>query len=481
MNDELLSALQPIAERLQELTKKNPAVAGWVRDICRVVLAITEPAKTSPAPVDPIPKPIPIRQPAPALQPSIPVVPSSIVPVPAVVAPVLAPAPPPTPILVENREPIEPPHHGGWYRSVFDDELPQIEQRCRIKAEGARWAAKRRRLLKEGANFETEIEPSDQELIGRAKGLPDCFLWMCHRDGPSPENLELFEDLAGCFDAMAIAINLLQVLLNNPEDAEVFEQALDLAAEAQSAVRAAILAMEGPTDGDQQKVFSWLRSAAAERGILIRRHMRRDDPADPSGWANLQERLHQLEERLQRYKNRDRRHKTLFNKIRYHLKRVTTDPSADQAYDWSKVIESADQLVAEGLPPSNIELRDLLLPVLDDIPENIELPRNIQLVLREIDRFLSSRPTKPDPSVALATSPEMRSVRDLLKGRCVVMIGGDRRPFSADALSDAFGLKELVWIETREHQTHTVFEPQVARSDVALMLLAIRWSSHSFG
>ena len=61
------------------------------------------------------------------------------------------------------------------------------------------------------------------------------------------------------------------------------------------------------------------------------------------------------------------------------------------------------------------------------------------------------------------------------------MIGGDRRPFSSDALIDSFGLKELVWIETREHQTHTVFEPHVARPDVALVLLAIRWSSHSFG
>jgi len=42
-----------------------------------------------------------------------------------------------------------------------------IEQRCRLKAEGARWAAKRRRLLKESADYATEIEPRDQELIGK--------------------------------------------------------------------------------------------------------------------------------------------------------------------------------------------------------------------------------------------------------------------------------------------------------------------------
>ncbi len=122
---------------------------------------------------------------------------------------------------------------------------------------------------------------------------------------------------------------------------------------------------------------------------------------------------------------------------------------------------------------------DLLLPVLDDMP--VELPKNVSLVLKEIDRFISSRPEKPDPQAAAAQSHEVRRVRDLLKGRAVVMIGGDKRPFSADALIDSFGLKDLIWIETREHQTHTVFEPQVARPDVVLVLLAIRWSSHSFG
>ena len=50
-----------------------------------------------------------------------------------------------------------------------------------------------------------------------------------------------------------------------------------------------------------------------------------------------------------------------------------------------------------------------------------------------------------------------------------------------DALAQAFGLRELIWIETREHQTHAVFEPYVARDDVAAVVLAIRWSSHGFG
>lgn len=69
----------------------------------------------------------------------------------------------------------------------------------------------------------------------------------------------------------------------------------------------------------------------------------------------------------------------------------------------------------------------------------------------------------------------------LLEGRSMVLIGGDRRPGSHQALKDAFGLRELIWIETREHQSIDGFEPYVAQPDVAVVVLAIRWSSHSFG
>jgi hypothetical protein len=61
------------------------------------------------------------------------------------------------------------------------------------------------------------------------------------------------------------------------------------------------------------------------------------------------------------------------------------------------------------------------------------------------------------------------------------MIGGSCRRDAQEVLKAALGLKELTWVETREHQSIGSFEPAVARRDVALVLLAIRWSSHAFG
>jgi hypothetical protein len=119
--------------------------------------------------------------------------------------------------------------------------------------------------------------------------------------------------------------------------------------------------------------------------------------------------------------------------------------------------------------------------VIDSLPDRDDLPHGFRLVLREIDRFLA---TRTPPSCAAAThepTSEVKEVRRLLGGRCVVLIGGICRREAQQALERALGLEELTWIETKEHQSIGAFEASIARPDVALVLLAIRWSSHAFG
>ena len=84
-------------------------------------------------------------------------------------------------------------------------------------------------------------------------------------------------------------------------------------------------------------------------------------------------------------------------------------------------------------------------------------------------------------SVAHEPSAEVKQAARLLGGNSIVLIGGNRRREAQESLRRALGLKDLVWIETKEHQAVDAFEPLIARADVALVLLAIRWSSHAFG
>ena len=101
--------------------------------------------------------------------------------------------------------------------------------------------------------------------------------------------------------------------------------------------------------------------------------------------------------------------------------------------------------------------------------------------MREIDRFLAMRSSATQTSVAHEPSAEVKEAARLLGGKSIVLIGGNRRREAQEALRRGLGLKDLIWIETKEHQAVAAFEPLIARPDVVVVLLAIRWSSHAFG
>lgn len=361
-----------------------------------------------------------------------------------------------------------------------ETDLSLIELRCRLKAEGCRWASTRRRLMAEGAHYATEIEPKDRDIIARAKALTDCYLWMCQASGPSPSDLKLYEDVASCFDAIADVLAVIRTIQDNSDAYQTeFEKSLDLLAEAQSALRVAVTRLEYMNDHDQLQVYNWLRNTAQTHQIFIRRYMRADDLGDPARSADLISRVEQIDARLQDSKNKEKKRKKLLGKIRHKLSEISNRLPGSDA-NWPAVIEIVEELVNDGMAPSNRDLREMLAPVVEDWPDVLEIPRGFQLVIREIDRFLA---TCPPPAALIAAQPsvEVREVARLLKGKTIILLGGDRRPHAHDSLKDAFGLKELIWIETREHESLAAFIPYVARPEVAVVLLAIRWASHSYG
>ncbi len=382
--------------------------------------------------------------------------------------------------LGQKIEPDEPPtitYPSKW--SASKDDLLLIEARCRLKAEGARWAATRQRLLREEADFYTEIAPQDRDIISRAKVVPGCFLWMCCSTGPTPEDPGLYENVAGCFEGLADVIAVIRQIGDEPDlHKEAFEQSLDLFAEAQSALRMAIDEIDGPNDSDQIQAFNWLRSTTSEQQVFIQRHMRVTDPADPANYSDLLNRIEALDASIEETRRRGKQRKKLLGKIRHKVSLIASDPQGAEDH-WRILIGSVDILVTDGLPPSNRELRELLVPAIELLPENTEIPETVVLVLREIDRYLASCPPPERPAIPQST-PEVQTVARLLKNKSMVLIGGDRRAGACQALTEAFALKNLIWIPTKEHQPIDGFEPSIARPEVALVLLAIRWSSHSY-
>jgi hypothetical protein len=355
-------------------------------------------------------------------------------------------------------------------------ELAEIEARCRRKSDAARWAAERVRQLRENCSFQADAPPVDHEMVKWADALTDNFFWLSASTAATGADPALLDDVSGCLEALAEALALVGGVLEKQHgNPKILERLLLMVSEAQSAVRAALQRVGAPSDPDQLEVFKWLKETTARQRVYVDRFMRADDVADSTRWPDLLGRIETVELGSGTSRQRD----PGIERLRELIAPAQTEHEAQP--DWSAIIDTVDRLVADGMPPSNKEIRELLLSVIEDIPERGELPIGFQAVVREIDRYLATRPGASEAPVSIQPSAEVKAVARLLAGRSVVLIGGNRRRGAQESLKRMLGLKDLVWIETREHQSIEGFEPAVARPDVALVLLAIRWSSHAFG
>lgn len=379
------------------------------------------------------------------------------------------------PVLVYNTE-------GFRQSSIMTTlDLAVLAQRCVVKKEGALWAAERQRHALQGIRNDPELDRQRMKLIEYAQALPDCYLWMCQREGPTMVDALAFEELAGCFEATMVVVLLLNDIINDDNtDEDFLEPALTLAGEAQAMLRNAVSAVNGTVDSDQVKLFQWLKATTNYYRIYIRDFMSKWTAVKPETWPDLKRRVEELTVRIDELKQTIKQREKLFGKVRHRRRVIQAAPGQELLEDWQRLMEAVNGLVESGLPPSSVELREQLLPVLDQMPDGLEVPKNFQLVLREIDRFLAKRAPSTETVEATAPIAEVLQVRSLLRDQTVVLIGGERRQAAASALCTAFELKELIWIEGHD-QTYTDFEPHVARTEVSVVLLAIRWSRHGFG
>ena len=233
-------------------------------------------------------------------------------------------------------------------------------------------------------------------------------------------------------------------------------------------------------DNDQVHLFVHVRELAREKQIYISRYLKREDRVPAERWPDLLGRLALLKEQVSEARGKARTRDKGLTTLKYKFRKMAESP-ATAAAEWPRVLELLEEVVSAGVPASNADVRELLLPVLESLPDDLEPGPHAQGVFRAVNEYLATRPAPPVAAEAEAPSAEVRAVADLLRGSEVVLIGGVERAASARAIERAFELGELNWISTRPHESVTYFEPAVARASVSLVLLAIRWSSHSYG
>lgn len=449
MTDDLAEALVTLFERLGPYVQSDPQLRAAVVGLSRAASAWAE--QLAPAPEAAPPDP----EPELALPP----------PPPVVIPPDFTLARPPAPV----RPPVV---HEEDDRGIEPIDLTVLARRCRLKAEAARLVAARKR---------GDVVPPPDDLIRQANELPDCDLWMLY-PGDYVDAPKAWDDLGGAFAVGTEAAHLLAILKELPEPlaGRHREQVLYAAAESQAMVWAGVLDVHRRVDNDQVHLFVHIREIARRYQIYINRYLKKEDRVSADGWPSLLARLAVLRDLLAEARGKARSREKGVTNLKYKLKRMA-DSSATAAADWPRVLELLEEVVAAGVPASNADIRELLIPVLDTLPEDQEPGPNAERVFAAVSEYLASRPAPPPAPCAEPPTAEVRAVAELLRGRELVLIGGVERPAARRAIEVAFGLTRLNWLSTRPHESVTYFEPSVARPEAAAVLLAIRWSSHSYG
>lgn len=173
-----------------------------------------------------------------------------------------------------------------------------------------------------------------------------------------------------------------------------------------------------------------------------------------------------------------RRQARLFKSAREvaRLVRATRDAADEHC---RLLIALVVELLARGT--SVRQLRDLLLPI-DRLARFRDLPEHIQSIFKNVCGRESSddRPRAQVRSQRRPTTREEEAAM-LIEDRQMIVVGGKRDRRAEGRIRRAFRLKNLEWVETRKHESLSDIESMIARSNVAVVVLLIKCSSHSFG
>ncbi len=337
-----------------------------------------------------------------------------------------------------------------------------------------------RRALRDEPVREARVIDRIDALLAEARSLPNCFLWMLWRERPQPAD-EALGTIAACYEALGAAALLVEHADAPDVGARPGEvlAAMQLMAEADSALRIALMPswLTSP-DTDQEAAHLWLRDEVPRRGLWVSRYMKLDDPADPA-------RIHDLLGEVQRLRaSFDQRAGALatirdaFRQIRYHARRLARDPVHADPHDARRIAQAAGTLIEGGVPPVDSRFADAVSPSVAALvlPHASEETRTV--FVRLCDSSAEPPPDDPAAVPVREWSAQVLEVRQLLRHRQVVIVGGQARPEAARRIEEAFDLLHVEWVRLTEHGTTEPMRAPVAHDDTVLVLVLVKLTGH---
>jgi len=284
--------------------------------------------------------------------------------------------PSPEPIGVQGREALNASSDYGYggpaphIGEELDSALPGVVTRTRLRAQVTRAIA---------ARVRTDA-PIDDTLLHKSRS-EGASLWMTDLLDPDPIAVDT---LAECLDAVADAVEMV-VFLDTYEPANRVRraQAVKDVAAVQSALRIATAALRATPDDDQLAIFRWCAAVTKDERIFVERHMRLTDPLDPAEISDVVAPIHADLEQLKERATRDAARKKGFNKLKYLAHQIESGKHTPQ--DPDKLADAITTLVADAMPESSPQFREVLLPILEWLPSSEGRSPAYVRVIRELN------------------------------------------------------------------------------------------------
>ncbi len=376
------------------------------------------------------------------------------------------------------------PTIGGNTAGHSAPNLDLIERRCAVKARGCEVAAGLASMgwaRREGWTSD-EWMRRKYALLDEARSLPECFVFCFMPDKPLPSEPAL-EIIARCYDNLASAAGAARQA-DATGEREPVESAVKFLAEADSALRIALdrCWMTSP-DRDQEAAHHWLRRKTETDRIYVERYMRLDDPADPTRWEDVRDRLKGLRERMTGAAERHKALRAKFNKVKFHAARAAqqTD-SRDALDDWARIDATLRDLVSLGIKPDDARLVTALAPLADaPAPETGSPDLSLALATVRASRASAdadAADTDDSPSDARPPSRTLLRVRELLTGTRMVIFGGEEYDHARERLRAAFALSEVCWVTLREHASSAPLLPEIAERSTVVVVALVKLAGH---
>jgi hypothetical protein len=358
-------------------------------------------------------------------------------------------------------------------------DLELMARRCRLKARSCRHLITRR-AAPIASGEERDALHHMHEMIRTARSMRDCFLWAFMPDKPQPSDTEL-QVIASCHEAVADAAELTHKVVagTRASPAAPLPEAMALFAEASSALRVALQwSWLTVPDRDQSQAHAWLEQEAFTRRIFIERHMTLADPADPTAVGALRTRTAKLAgavDALAREEHEVDRH---VKKLRYHAQKIASNRAGDTSEDWQTVRSVLLKLRTARVSPGDPRLTAALAPVADGEPGDLATDSFL------VECLARARPARDDDDVDDAPEPSrpwsenVAAVRAMLRGKRMVVIGGEHRTTAVERLRRAFDLDAVDWVELVEHGSGAPMRAPIARPDTAVVVVCIKLTGH---